>query len=143
MKIVGLWKKAGPNPNPNPKPQTPLPALGVREGQVSVWGSQLGLRLRKSIFRAEGPSYLKNFPPHSDPLDFAGNTPERLCPKNSPFGKTFFLSFLGPRETCIYILVSLAISKRREKGRELQQLSKCARQSESQFFVGWRCTFVP
>ena len=51
VKIMGLWKKAvpNPNPNPNPEPQTPLPplpALGVLEGQVSVWGSQLGPRIR-------------------------------------------------------------------------------------------------
>ena len=39
----------------------PIPALGVRPGQVSVRGSQLGLRIRYSNFRAVGPSYLKNF----------------------------------------------------------------------------------
>ena len=38
----------------------PLPALGVQPGQVSVWGSQLGPRIRYSNFRAVGPSYLKN-----------------------------------------------------------------------------------
>ena len=38
----------------------PLPALGVRPGQVSVQGSQLGTRIRYSNFRAVGPSYLQN-----------------------------------------------------------------------------------
>ena len=52
VKIVGLWKKASPNLNPNltltltQNLRPPLPALGVREGQVLVWGSQLGPRIR-------------------------------------------------------------------------------------------------
>ena len=58
-----------------------------------------------------------------------------LCPNDSPFGKTFFLyglelqildmSFSGPREMCVNILASLAISKRSAKGRDLQQYSQC------------------
>ena len=32
VKIVGLWEKAVPNPKPESRP-----------GQVSIWGSQLGM----------------------------------------------------------------------------------------------------